>query len=513
MEPTSSLHSATQDLPPPRKAVRKNHRGGKKKKRNGKKAATTASKEPELPCSGKNHGDVEEQAIVLELEREAAAVATTEVAVSDGKCNEVYIPATSPTEDHPIHLQEGASTKDGDDGPPTNDLAAAPNHSEDITITSESITTTVSTVHDMITAHEIGAVATGAVEYIAFGPREVADGKVEDVNTPATIAEEEAATANSQEVVVVNPSVEGVDAAVVDDEDVEKDSAAVEVVCQSIEDDFAQSLPYEVKPAPGKGSGMFATKRIPRGTRIIEEEALMVVSEMSFGAVIPSFAALEPAKRAVFMELAGAKDKEEVADLADCIAEAMDMDPGTRISMSYEDQAAVQMIFGANSFGIDAETSAIFPLASRMNHSCIPNVYHTWNGNLDRLTVHALRDITPGEELLTTYISAILTWEQRSDKEHLGNYGFVCTCPACDPRSRFFRRSVFRRATVVAIEERLALYFASISLRDAFARKTGPFTSLREASRCAQLRVNLLIEEGIINMEFVKWYIIHFQAL
>lgn len=269
---------------------------------------------------------------------------------------------------------------------------------------------------------------------------------------------------------------------------------------------------YEIKPAPGKGLGMFATGTIRRGTRIIEEEALMVVPEMSYSAILPVFVGLKQEKKAMFMELAGAEDKEEAENLAWYLAEAdKDMEPGAGIPLGYEDQAAVQLIFGANSFNMNAHTSGIFPIASRMNHSCIPNVYHTWNTNINRMTVHALRDIAPAEELLTTYIPAILSREQRSDDEHLGNYGFTCNCPACDPRSKFCKPSVSRRASAVAIEEQLAPYFASSNLRDAFIHNTGPLSSF-EALRYAQLRVNLLMEEGIMNMDLVKWYAIRFLS-
>lgn len=270
---------------------------------------------------------------------------------------------------------------------------------------------------------------------------------------------------------------------------------------------------YEIKLAPGKGLGMFAKGVIPRGARIIEEEALLVVPEMSYSAVLPAFASLEPGKKAIFMELAGADDEEEAENLAWYLAEAeKDVDLSEHIAMNYEDQAAVQLKFGSNSFNMTAHTSGIFPIASRMNHSCIPNVYHTWNQHINRLTVHALQNIAQGEELLTTYIPAILTWDQRNDDEHLGHYGFTCDCPACDPKSEFFKQSDFRRTSAVAIEEHLASYFASGSPKDAFVPDTGLLSGV-EALQYAQLRVNLLIEEGIVNMDLVKWYVDWYRLL
>lgn len=140
-----------------------------------------------------------------------------------------------------------------------------------------------------------------------------------------------------------------------------------------------------------------------------------------------------------------------------------------------------------------------------MNHSCVPNVYHTWNENLGRLTVHALRDIKAGEEILTTYISALLTREMRADEDHLGNYGFVCACPACDPKSKFFRESEVRRELAVRVEGMLAPYFAVGDLGATFKYGVGRLKGPEEGLRLAQLRVKVVMEEGVVNMDLVKW--------
>ncbi|KAL8743806.1 MAG: hypothetical protein Q9184_008073 [Pyrenodesmia sp. 2 TL-2023] len=50
----------------------------------------------------------------------------------------------------------------------------------------------------------------------------------------------------------------------------------------------------------------------------------------------------------------------------------------------------------------------IFLEAARFNHSCLPNAWFNWNPHLGqnprgRLTVHAIKDITIGEEILINY--------------------------------------------------------------------------------------------------------------
>jgi hypothetical protein len=67
--------------------------------------------------------------------------------------------------------------------------------------------------------------------------------------------------------------------------------------------------------------------------------------------------------------------------------------------------------------------------AARFNHSCTPNVYHRYNPNIDRLTIHALRDIQPGEEICTAYIDICHATAER--RRILGHWGFTCECLAC----------------------------------------------------------------------------------
>ncbi|KAJ8608843.1 hypothetical protein MRB53_039429 [Persea americana] len=69
---------------------------------------------------------------------------------------------------------------------------------------------------------------------------------------------------------------------------------------------------------------------------------------------------------------------------------------------------------------------------SRLNHSCLANVWHGYDPNDDTIIVHAMRDIFPGEELTRSYIeTSYLTSEER--QEELAMWGFKCRCEACTP--------------------------------------------------------------------------------
>jgi lysine-specific demethylase 8 len=79
--------------------------------------------------------------------------------------------------------------------------------------------------------------------------------------------------------------------------------------------------------------------------------------------------------------------------------------------------------------------TAHFSIATKMNHSCDPNVvllYKTRGWGRDHPLVAycvALKDIAPEEELTLSYITSDDPYEER--QAALANYGFVCTCPKC----------------------------------------------------------------------------------
>lgn len=73
--------------------------------------------------------------------------------------------------------------------------------------------------------------------------------------------------------------------------------------------------------------------------------------------------------------------------------------------------------------------AAVFARAARLNHSCVPNACFHWNAGIARETVHAMRDIEAGEEVLVSYVD--VEHDKRLRAWELRHYGFVCACVAC----------------------------------------------------------------------------------
>ncbi|KAI4854944.1 SET domain-containing protein [Aureobasidium sp. EXF-8846] len=108
--------------------------------------------------------------------------------------------------------------------------------------------------------------------------------------------------------------------------------------------------------------------------------------------------------------------------------------------------AHVVNIWRTNSYMLDDDISLDYAgiglTASRLNHSCIPNVYTAYNSTSGCITVQAIKPIAAGEELCTAYISGAgkLRSERRAE---LSMWGFTCTCTACaDGRDEFRRREI-----------------------------------------------------------------------
>lgn len=93
--------------------------------------------------------------------------------------------------------------------------------------------------------------------------------------------------------------------------------------------------------------------------------------------------------------------------------------------------------FRANSFAMGStrsgkEKQGIFVRSSRFNHSCVPNAHFAWNWKLKRLTVHAIVDISKGEEIFVNYRNdEYLNTRAERVRALSDDYNFNCTCLAC----------------------------------------------------------------------------------
>lgn len=260
---------------------------------------------------------------------------------------------------------------------------------------------------------------------------------------------------------------------------------------------------YEMRDAPGKGKGLFATKNIARGSRITAESPLFLLADKGVTEIPIAVASLSSTQQKTLFELSNGWPMENILELTEWMKHLQSYDARRKVElkgMSPRRQAIAIAIVETNAHTTGAG-SGLFPEASRINHSCIPNVYHSWNTALEKLSIHAIRDIEAGEELLTTYIPLLLARQQRHDEQHLGHYGFQCRCQACDLSAAFWTQSQERRQWLALCDQQVSCA-GDLPLKYARGEVV---PDLVDITQIARERVFLLRSEMIESMDLCRW--------
>lgn len=81
----------------------------------------------------------------------------------------------------------------------------------------------------------------------------------------------------------------------------------------------------------------------------------------------------------------------------------------------------------------DIDAVGMYPVQSLLNHSCMPNVKHVFNGFTSEF--RTAYDVHAGEELCTEY-GVTFGNESKEERNDLlqRRYGFQCTCEACEDK-------------------------------------------------------------------------------
>ena len=233
--------------------------------------------------------------------------------------------------------------------------------------------------------------------------------------------------------------------------------------------------PFRVEALEGRGMGCIATRDILLGERVLAESPLFTISKDLYyesHAIEAAVERLEDEQRARFYNL--------------CQSENV-----------YGRKRRPHGIFQNNALPLGLSKDAgygLFPTAARLNHSCTPNVSHSYNSNLMKEMIHAGRLIKEGEELLTSYIQPDQTRERRQQylKKH---FGFLCDCSACglvNEGDEAVGRSNERRSRLAWLNSPLASEKES-EVMERLGVKAGLDLSLAHIRE----RIQLLSEEGL----------------
>jgi hypothetical protein len=188
---------------------------------------------------------------------------------------------------------------------------------------------------------------------------------------------------------------------------------------------------FIIKESPGKGFGLFASCKLKRGELILEEKPLFKVNYyQNQNETDKKISKLSPEAKKIFNEL------------TDCHS-----------PKSPTPYGIVQT--NALPLGNYATQGGIFPLLSRINHSCLPNVHHNWNPYKEMETIYAIRDIEQEEEILTSYIDL---YNDKDTRQQLlkSSFNFNCNCELCSIKDETKRRkSDIRRNILKQLDEEI----------------------------------------------------------
>jgi hypothetical protein len=184
---------------------------------------------------------------------------------------------------------------------------------------------------------------------------------------------------------------------------------------------------------PNKGYGCFALAPIARGTRILEDQPLLVVTEGHYllRDIELVFEGLTDAQKSLYYTLHSGHGQDP-RKWPSRIAEGVALRERQRIQEQHDartgQEPSLISIFQTNCMEVN-QGAAVFPHASRFNHCCNPNACFSWNAAIKRETIHIMKDVTAGEEITLSYCDMIHDKPSRSYE--LKHYGFECDCPAC----------------------------------------------------------------------------------
>ncbi|KAK0612237.1 hypothetical protein B0T14DRAFT_439291 [Immersiella caudata] len=187
--------------------------------------------------------------------------------------------------------------------------------------------------------------------------------------------------------------------------------------------------PYEVRPVPGKGLGVFATRRIPRG-KVILIDYLALLATVAYPGEVGRDKVRELMQ--VGVERLGAPER--VRGLAGSKGGKLVVEEDVLVTNAFE------LPLGMEEVGY----MGLFVELSRINHACNPNAHVHFSETTLAMTIWSAKDIEVGEEITISYSSTELTSEERKETL-LKQWGFKCTCSLCSAPQDVLAASDARR--------------------------------------------------------------------
>ena len=205
--------------------------------------------------------------------------------------------------------------------------------------------------------------------------------------------------------------------------------------------------PFTVRESPGRGRGLFATRRIKEGQILLDEYPLLInkgsMSQREFEN--NSYPYIDAASKA------------KILNLHDPAENLRNLDPDTVEKLvrknnlmliyreAFDDEVSkifrivagnTERICGVKGlYSNNITDGGLFYTLSFINHACVPNAIDSWvMGDFTRHQVRAVRTIDKDEEILVSYrLENEFQYGSREYRRQklLETKGFLCSCSEC----------------------------------------------------------------------------------
>ena len=277
------------------------------------------------------------------------------------------------------------------------------------------------------------------------------------------------------------------------DQDQDQDQVMNSIDSSSPQDDL-----IEILSTPDRGLGVFARRKIKAGKLVLAERPLLRLSkeeENDSDAIECEFDNLSHADQKLYLQLFDAQKSRM-----------------TRVTSIYYSNC-----YNLDSFRPDGKGgSAVGAIASRFNHSCVPNLQLSFNFDKNLMMFYAIRDIPRGKEVCTNYEKNVFDAAVNRRRRLQMYYGFTCQCEAClgPAKNEFWAKSDQRRRAMFeafkTIQECEKGYMASVVAADVKTEDSDPPTQsvniAKEALAALVKLESLLVKEGLNGVVLTNTY-------
>ena len=270
--------------------------------------------------------------------------------------------------------------------------------------------------------------------------------------------------------------------------------------------------PFTIRESPGKGRGLFATRRINEGQIILEEYPLFTLNYSLQEFRTKYYPNIDEETKANIFKLNDPVDIFKIRD-TDSVEDSFFKNQLKKDCT--EEMTKILRIFTGNRINICADPSlysnhneaGLYNNISLINHSCLPNAVDSWvMGDFKRHQVRALSTIQKNEEIVLSHHQYCQKF-QRGSREFrrqklLEDRGFLCECSECSLEGEDLQENEMMRAEIREKSEELL----SGRTVGSDARRT-----VKKAMKVAQ-RIANLVQILNIRLMFVTEMICFYDA-